>query len=486
MLTVNRSNALRPGRNVVASLLPLAALLLATSVAAQPTRQDTERRDPFLDTLQARTFDFFWETTNPENGLTPDHAPSKSFSSIAAVGFALTAYPIGVERGYVTRHQARRRTLTTLRFFRNAPQGSTETGVTGHRGFFYHFLNMDAGRRYKTTELSTIDTALLMAGVLTAQEYFDRDHSQERRIRALADSLYRRVEWDWMQLPSGRISMGWRPSEGRFDYGYEGYDEAMILYLLALGSPTHPVGESAWPAFTSTYRWGAFYGYEHVNFGPLFGHQYSHVWVDFRGIRDGYMREKGIDYFENSRRAVLAQRAYAIDNPGDWTGYGENVWGLTACDGPANATAEVGDTTRRFHMYWARGASLKGSQFKGVRDDGTIAPTAAGGSIPFAPEITVRALQTMKQRYGDHLWGEYGFRDAFNPTFAETGLEPEKGRVVEGVGWFDDGYLGIDQGPIVAMIENHRSGMIWKLMRQNPHIRRGLKRAGFTGGWLDR
>lgn len=439
---------------------------------------DVETR-PFLDTVQARTFDFFWETTNAENGLAPDRWPDPPFSSVAAVGFALTAYPIGVERGYVSRAQARQRTLTTLKFFWNAPQGPAATGMTGHWGFFYHFLEMDTGRRYREVELSTIDTGLFLMGALTARQYFDGTHEDEQAIRAYADSLYRRVEWDRMQLPNGLVSMGWTPADGRFEYGYEGYDEAMFLYVLALGSPTHPVDDSSWEAFTDTYDWSSFYGYEHVNFAPLFGHQYSHVWIDFRDIQDAYMRAKGIDYFQNSRRATLAQREYAKDNPKRFAGYGERVWGLTASDGPGDTTVEVGGEDREFRGYWARGAT-RGD----IRDDGTIAPTAAGGSVPFAPDATIAALKTMRVRYGDHVFSNYGFRDAFNPTYTLNATPPDGGRTTP-KGWFDDEHLGIDQGPILAMIENHRTGMIWALMRENSYIVRGLCRAGFSGGWLE-
>jgi hypothetical protein len=464
-------------------IVPLLLLLLTAGCANSSSGPDRNpppvEFDPFVPELEERTFRWFWDTANPENGLVPDRWPDPPFASIAAVGFGLSAYPVGVERGWVSRAEARERTLNTLRFFWNAPQGEAASGVTGHRGFFYHFIDMEDGLRFRDVELSTIDTALLIAGVLTAAEYFDGDDPGEREIRELADSLYRRIEWDWMQLPSGLVSMGWKPAQGRFTYGYEGYDEAMILYLLALGSPTHPVDASAWRAFTSTYDWAEFYGQEHVNFAPLFGHQYSHIWVDFRGIQDEYMRGRGIDYFENSRRATLAQRAYAIDNPHGWEGYGPEVWGLTASDGPVNRKIVVDGRERQFHTYWARGAAAGD-----IRDDGTLAPTAAGGSIPFAPEYAVGALKEMRDRWGTHLYGEYGFLDAFNPTLDE-GQQVTDGATVPGVGWFDDQYLGIDQGPIVLMIENHRSGLIWELMRENEYIVRGLCRAGFSGGWLD-
>lgn len=462
----------------------VAALLTACAPTAAPPGQGSALApapEAFLDTLQERTFGYFWETANPRNGLVPDRWPTPSFSSVAAVGFGLTAYPVGVERGYITREQAAERTLNTLRFFWNAPQGPQPTGVTGYRGFFYHFLDMQTGHRFENVELSTIDTGLFLMGALAAQEYFDGDDPREREIRALADSLYRRVEWDWMQLPSGIISMGWKPDEGRFDFGYQGYNEAMLLYLLALGSPTHPIDARAWPAFTRTYRWGEFHGQEHVNFAPLFGHQYSHVWIDFRGIQDAYMREKGIDYFENSRRATLSQQAYAIANPGGWEGYSGEIWGLTASDGPIDTTLVIDGRPRTFHTYWARGAALGE-----VNDDGTLVPTAVGGSIPFAPEVTIPTLMAMRESYGDHLFQRYGFLDAFNPTLDfEPGSRLQHGRIVPGVGWFDGDYLGIDQGPIVLMAENYRSRLIWELMKTNPYIVRGLCRAGFADGWLE-
>jgi hypothetical protein len=393
------------------------------------------------------------------------------------VGFGLTAYPIGVERGWITREEARRRVLTTLRFFADAPQGPEPRGRTGYKGFFYHFLDMEAGERFETVELSTIDTTLFLAGALFCQSYFDRP--EEAEIRELVETLYRRVDWQWARPDPPRVAMGWHPEKGFIDYEWIGLNEAMILYVLALGSPTHPIDREDWEAWTSTYKWGSFYGQEHVNFAPLFGHQYSHVWIDFRGIRDAYMRGKGIDYFENSRRATLAQRAYAIENPNRFRGYGENVWGLTACDGPLDGDLEIDGRKVHFMTYAARGAALGD-----IRDDGTIAPTAAISSIVFAPEVVVPAMEEMYRRWSEHLVTKYGFLDSFNPslTFA---TRTQHGKVVPGVGWFDGDHLGIDQGPIVAMIENHRSGLVWETMKKNPHIVRGLKRAGFTGGWLE-
>jgi hypothetical protein len=467
---------------VLATFLGLPAALLggcASNHPPGPPPPDPARAAAFLDTLEERTFHYFWDLTNTANGLTPDRWPTESFSSIAAVGFALTAYPIGVERGYVTRAQAAERTLTTLRFFWTAPQGPEPAGVTGYQGFFYHFLDMQTGRRFQTVELSTIDTSLLLAGMLFCQSYFDGTDPTETDIRALVDSIYFRVDWKWAQARPPAVSMGWHPEGGFIQADWIGYNEAMILYVLALGSPTHPVEPAAWTAWVGGYHWGSWYDRPHVGFGPLFGHQYSHVWIDFRGIKDAYMRGTGIDYFENSRRATYVQRAYAIANPDRWKGYSDSIWGLTASDGPLNGTVEIEGRQRRFHTYWARGAS-----FTGITDDGTIAPTAAGGSVPFAPEITIPALLAIRETYGDRLFSTYGFLDAFNPTLTAQ-VPVQHGRVDPVLGWFDGDYLGIDQGPIIAMIENYRSGLVWRVMSRNPHIVRGLGRAGFTDGWLD-
>lgn len=430
-----------------------------------------------LDDLQRRTFDFFWKTANPRNGLVPDRYPTPSFSSIAAVGFALTAYPIGVERGWISRAEALQRTLVTLRFFRDAPQGEAAAGMTGYRGFYYHFLDMETGARFKDVELSTIDTALLLAGVLFAREYFAGAEAEEVELRQIADLLLARAEWPWASPRAPAVSMGWKPEEGFLAYDWIGYDEAMILYLLALASPTHPIAPAAWQKWASRYdeHWGTSYGQEHLRFPPLFGHQYSHLWVDFRGIADDYMGQKGLDYFENSRRATLAQRSYAIANPDGWKGYGADVWGLTACDGPGDLVLTVDGKPRTFRGYAARGMASY--------DDGTLAPTAMLASLPFAPAEVLSGLRTLRARYGDAIYGEYGFFDAFNPTFP-AGATPAQGKLVPGAGWVDVDYLGIDQGPIVGMIENYRSELIWRVMRGSAMVRTGLARAGFRGGWL--
>jgi hypothetical protein len=451
----------RSGWVCLALLLPAAAL----------SGTGGRRLDPFLDTLQARTLQYFLQTADSATGLVPDRWPTRAPASVAAVGFALTCYPIAAERGLVPRANAARRTLTTLRFLLHAPQNDARTGATGYRGLFYHFVTIpDATREWKC-ELSTVDTALLMAGVLTAQSYFSRGNGTELLIRRTADSLYQRVDWAWIAQGRKGIPLGWGPETGAEGTDWHGYNEAMILYILALGSPTHPVPPAAWDYWTSTYLWTEYYGREFVSFGPLFGHQFSHCWIDFRGIADGYMRGRGIDYAENTRRATYSQQAYAIANPRGFRGYSSELWGITACDGPRDTTFVVAGRTRKFSTYAGRGVSADWSF-----DDGTLAPAAAGGSLPFAPEICVPALKAMRRTSGGRLWSAYGFFDSFNPTYVTSSTGPD--------GWVDRDYIGIDQGPIAIMIENYRNGFVWNLMKKNPYVVRGLTRAGFTGGWL--
>lgn len=454
------------------------------STAAAPLLSSRAASDAMqlLVDVQQRTFQFFWQTTDTTRGLAPDRYPTPAFASIAAIGFALTACVVGAERGWVTRAAARERVLATLRFLDSAPQGPDASGCSGHHGFFYHFLDLDSGTRYARCELSTVDTALLMAGVRCCGQYFGTADPDEQKLRRLTDELSGRVEWTWAQPRAPLISMGWTPESGFLDSDWRGYNEAMIVYLLALGSPTFPIAPNAWAAWTSTYdrSWGRLEGIEHLTFGPLFGHQYSHTWIDFRGMPDAYMAARGSDYFINSQRAVRAQRAYAIRNPLGWRGYGANVWGLTACDGPIDAQLTWQGQSRIFHTYAARGVSLDGEN----HDDGTLAPTAMLASVAFEPELVLAGLTELVQRYGSAIYGSFGFLDAFNPSFLYDKVAPQMGHRVGELGWVDGDYLGIDQGPIVSMIENQRSGLIWRTMQSDPVLQRGLRRAGFTGGWL--
>ncbi len=453
----------------------LLGLLVLAACNGQPRQEPTPPAEavPFsIDELQRRTFHYFWDLADSVNFQTPDRYPTLTFSSIAATGFGLSSYLVGVERGYISREAAAERVVQTLRVLSRLPQGDAPEGVSGYKGFFYHFLTLDKATRFKQVELSSIDTGLLMAGVLSVMSYFDEEKPVEQEIRNLADALYRRVEWDWMLDDSLRLSMGWHPESGFIPARWQGYNEAMVLLLMAIGSPTHPIPAECWDRWCSTYEWAEFQGQENVQFDPLFGHQYSHVWIDFRGIQDAYMRGKGIDYFENSRRATLSNRAYCIQNPKGFSGYWENCWGLTACDGPANEKRSANGKEWQFFDYRARGASAQR-----VVDDGTIAPTAAGGSVPFEPELCLAALEYMWNTHYHGLIGEYGFKDAFNLSY--TFGQGNKN------GWFDVDYLGIDQGPILLQIENYRSGLLWEVMKKNPYILEGLKKAGFSGGWLN-
>jgi hypothetical protein len=423
-----------------------------------------------LQSLQRDTFDYFLKEANPSNGLILDKTAANWPASIAATGLALACYPVAVERGFMTRNAAVMRTLTTLRFFWNSPQGP-EPDATGYRGFYYHFLDMQTGRRAWQCELSTVDTAFLLAGALTTAAYFDADETDEREIRTLADALYRRADWQWAQNLGATVTHGWKPESGFLEYRWEGYDEAMLLYVLGLGSPTHPLAESSYTAWASTYRWENCYGYEYLYAGPLFTHQLSHVWIDFRGIRDAFMRGKGIDYFENSRRATYVQQCYAVENPRKFVGYGEHCWGITASEGPGPATLKLNGVLREFSDYVGRGVPYG-------PDDGTLAPWAVVGSLPFAPEIVLPAIKYCMHQAKLRPLDSYGFKAAFNPT--------HPGESGNSYGWWvSPWYFGLNQGPIMLMIENYRSGLLWQLMRRCPYVVSGLRRAGFSGGWLE-
>lgn len=464
------------------------ALLAATALPGAAVAQSrkgaaTRTLPPFYEDIEYRTFRWFWETARRDNGLVPDRYPSPSFCSIASVGFALTAYPVGVERGWITRAEARDLTLTTLRFFWEAPQGPEPTGNIGYKGFYYHFIDMISGARFGRTELSSVDTTLLLMGVLFAGQYYDRADAKEREIRDLAHKLYARADWNFFRSDGRKpVSMGWHPERGLIPSSWTGYNEGMFLYILGLGAPEHPLPADSWDVWTSTYPrcWRGEGPTRHLAFAPLFGHQYSACWIDFRGIRDNAMREAGMDYFENSRRATYASRAYCIANPQGWDGWSKDIWGLTACDGPGDFKVQFKGKPTEFFGYSARGPL---GQPDG-RDDGTLAPTAALGSLPFAPEIVIPAAEAMRREHGDRLYGKYGFFDSFNPSFRWTDKKLSNGRVDPAKGWYDTDYIGIDQGPILLGAANYRNDFVWKRMRTCAPIRKGLKAAGFTGGWL--
>ncbi len=439
---------------------------------------------PFFEDLERRTFNYFWDLANPRNGLVPDRWPTPSFSSIAAIGFGLSAYVIGVERGWISRTAARDRTLLTLRFLAGLPMGPDTHGVAGYRGFYYHFLDMETGLRHGRIELSTVDTGLLFLGVLHVAQWFDRDDPAEAEIRKIADFLVNRAEWTWFQHNGLGIPMGWHPETGFIDRNWDGYNEGKLVYLLALGSTGHPVPPESWSVWTAPYPkfWRGEGKSKRLAFAPIWPGLYTEMWVDFRGIFDAPMRAAGFDYFENSRREAIANHHWCATNRMGWDGYAYDMWGLAACDGPGGHKVMRNGREVQFHGYSARGPVDAPDGF----DDGTLAPFAAVGMMPFVPKLSIAAGMAMKKRYGSRLYGQYGFLDAFNPSFKDTSLKVDNGTVDPTSGWVGGDWLGIDQGAMLGMLANYRTGTIWRSMRSSPHIIRGLRRAGFTGGWLER
>ncbi|MEP7097296.1 MAG: glucoamylase family protein, partial [Dokdonella sp.] len=351
------------------------------------------------------------------------------------------------------------------RFFQASDQ-SGEPSATGFKGFYYHFLDRDEGTRVWNSELSMIDTALLIVGALTAAVYFDADTPDEAELRGVADALYRRIDWRWAQDGGATIMQGWKPESGFLHYGWEGYSEGIVLYALAAGSPTHPVTDDCYSAWTKTYQWEILYGYAYLYAGPLFVHQFSHAWIDLRGIRDDFMRGKNSDYFENSRRAIDVQRKYTCINPLGHTGFDKDCWGLSAGDGPSDDIPNIETEPRRLFGYCARGVPFG-------PDDGTLSPPAVLACLPFQPDLALQGIRAMLSRYPE-ISDDGRLSSGINP-----GLHVEGGKP-----WVSAGHYGLDQGIVVLMIENHRSQLIWQLMRRCPYLVAGLRAAGFRGGWL--
>jgi hypothetical protein len=421
-----------------------------------------------LNRLQLTTLQYYLHEVNPANGLVRDKTDKTAPASIAAVGLALSSIPVLVERGIISREFAPEIALKRLRFFRDAPHGP-EPDSTGYKGFYYHFLDMKSGRRVWNCELSTIDSAFLFAGMLTCAAYFDQENEEEDELRRLVDELFGKADWQWALNGGPAISHGWRPESGFIPHYWKGYDEALLLYILGLGSKTFPLPAESYAAYCSTYQWRKIYGREILHSGPLFTHQLSQLWIDLRGIRDKFMRDHNTDYFQNSRQATYLHREYAIQNPHGFIGYGEHCWGFTACDGPGWMTRKLSGVDRQFYDYIARGAP-------DGPDDGTVAPWVVLASLPFAPEIVIPTINHMAQ-LNIGVDSRYGYKPSFNQTY-EVADSP--------TGWWVTPYhFGVDQGPIILMIENYRTGLIWDIMRRSPYIVSGLKKAGFNGGWLD-
>ena len=443
----------------------------------------TQDDEMMLDQLQRATFKYFQSEVNPGNGLIRDSTKADAMCSIAAVGLALTAYLVAAERGFIPRATASARTLAALRFFWNSPQNA-QPEATGYQGFYYHFLDMESGQRKRQSELSTIDTAIFLAGALAAGAYFTDATPEETEIRDLAEQLYRRTNWTWA-LNNGRtVTLGWTPETSFYGYRWKGYNEALLLYILGLGSPTHPLPVESYQEYIAGYQvnWRQVYGHGMLYAGSLFIHQLPQIWLDLRGLQDEFMRAKQWDYFKNSQMATRIQQEYAIRNPLEFNLYNEHCWGFTACEGPGSASRLIAGIDRYFFGYEQRGAPYG-------PDDGTIAPWVAVASLPFAPEIvipTIRYFQAMNLHLPEE--GDYGFKTTFNATFQandqEFDVEPTR---INGEDiWVSPWYYGINQGPIMMMIENYRSELIWRTMQRSPYIQTGLRRAGFQGGWLER
>jgi len=455
------------------SNLLISAVLTLAAIAAHPQNTVfsshgkviynlTSSEERMLDSIQHKTLLFFLNEQHPVKGIVKDRTLSKAPCSIAATGFGIPCFAIGAERNWISREQAAGITLKIMRFFLSSVQ-STAKDVTGYKGFYYHFLKMDSGTREWNCELSSVDTGLLMMGIIFARNYYNKENESEKQIRLLAAKLLDRIDWNFMVLPASSkyaytISMAWSPEKGLEDYGWFGYNEALFLYILAAGSGMNNA-EQSYNSWLKTYKWDTPYkGLSHVAFPPLFGHQFSQAFIDFRGIADKYMKEKGIDYFENSRRATYVQRQYATENPKGWTGYDSLCWGVTASDGPPDKYNFDG---KKFLGYAGRGTS--GPEYN-YFDDGTIAPYASLSSLPFAPEIVLPTIKSLNKKLGKKLWGKYGYYDAFNLTAK----------------WFDDDFLGIDEGPMLIMIENFRTGLVWNYVMKDPIIQKGLNRLGFA------
>ncbi len=400
--------------------------------AAPPAKTNLSKDDDqFLEDLERANFGFFWEQASPHTGLVKDRCNVRGsdhtvVASIAATGFGLTALCIGHKRGYISLSQARGRVLATFRFlWRKLAQ---------HRGFFFHFANVNTGERLWDSEVSSIDTAILFCGVLTCREYF-----QDYEIRHLAFDIFNRADWGWLAEDTPLLSQGWMPEIGFLPSRWDDYSELMMMYLLGMGAYSRPLPPQTWTSWKRlTFQYD---GLRYVgSFAPLFVHQYSEAWFDFREKCDQYA-----DYFQNSKVATEAHRLFCLALAPQFPDYSNDLWGITASDSNSGA-----------YVVWG-GPPEMGPI------DGTVVPSAAGGSLAFLPESTIRVLRNIKTRYGAGAWSKYGFVDAFNPLTK----------------WYDQDVIGIDTGITMLMAENLRTGFVWETFMKNPEAKRGMDRAGF-------
>lgn len=431
-----------PKHPSIRSTVACAALVLLISFSLGNAQSKLSPQDQtFLDDLQHRSFQYFWEQADPFTGLVPDRARidgstlddnHRDVASTAATGFGLTAICIASERGWLKRNEGRERARTTLRFF--------ATKAFHKNGWFYHWIDAKTGERRWNSEVSSIDTALLLAGVLTVRQYFINDPE----IGKLASVIYERVNFRWM-LDGDRLllSHGWKPETGFLKSRWDTYSEDTILYLLAIGSPTHPIPARAWYAlWRDRYRYAGFAYFTTIGV-PLFMHQYSHAWIDYRDRRE--LRGDRIDYFQNSINATLAHRKFCMDLAYEFPAFGPNVWGITASD------------SAKGYLAW-------GGPPRDPAIDGTIVPSAAAGSVMFTPNLSTVALRTMREKYGEKVYGRYGFIDAFNPAS----------------GWYDGEVIGINVGITLLSAENAQTGNVWRWFMQNAEMPRALKRIGIV------
>jgi hypothetical protein len=385
--------------------------------------------DRFLNDLEYANFLFFWEQSSPLTGLTRDRASISSrtqnvLASIAATGFGLTAVCIGQKRGYIDYAHARDRVALTLRSLLN--------WQPNHRGFFFHWVNIDTGERVLDSEVSSVDTAILLCGVLTCRAHFADDE-----ITSTATKIFERVEWNWLSEDTPLLSHGWTPEVGFLPYRWDYYSELMMMYLLGIGSNSFQLSPGTWDVWKrTTFEYA---GMRYIgSFAPLFINQYSQAWFDFRGKRDRYA-----DYFENSAIATEVHRRFCLDLSKEFPDYSDDLWGITASDSD--------------HGYQVWGGPPRTGPI-----DGTVSPSAAAGSLPFLRDPVLRVLKTIRQRYGS-AWSRYGFVNAFNPL----------------KNWYDKDVIGIDTGITMLMAENVRSSFVWDTFMKNPEAQRGMERAGF-------